>query len=624
MLSSVRKLLENWVARGFFALLVVIFVFWGISNVVTLIGSDTAVAKVDGQKIDIAQVQTAYQTALAQAQQTNPTPDLATRQQIAGGALANVLREQSLRVEAGALHLAAPDSAVREIIYAIPAFQSNGVFSQTTFQQVLQANNRTPEQFLDEVRQNLLDRQILVPLIGSVGPPEELVNQIFSYIAEQRFAEIVDFPTASQPVPAPPGDAVLRRYWRNHPAAFTAPEYRMVQVVILSPALLAVNEFVSDDDVAAAYAQATEGQTAVPLRSVQVITTKDPAKAASLAAAWRNAAGWPSMQALAKQDGANAVELDNAQASQVPSGALANAIFAALPGEVTGPVQGGFGLYVFKVTNVSTSVPVQADLAEKLRQQLKLQKAQADVAQDVNSLQDALAGQTPLDQLPGNIGLVAVEGTMDSHGNAADGTPAPIPGGADLRAAIVKAAFAAKPGQPAALINGPGGSYFALTVGKVIPPALLPYGQEKAKVLAAWTADQVAREAEVKAANLLAAVNAGQDFEDAASAAGEAVTMSPPVTRAATPSGVSPQLMSLLFGMNQGQATMQQTGDGFMVAVLARVVQPTPQQDASDYQQVYSAMAKGMQNDLIQSFLTGLQVRDRVSVNQKLFAQVYQ
>ena len=43
MLVWVRKLLENWIARGFFALLVMVFVFWGISNVASLVGSNTAV-----------------------------------------------------------------------------------------------------------------------------------------------------------------------------------------------------------------------------------------------------------------------------------------------------------------------------------------------------------------------------------------------------------------------------------------------------------------------------------------------------------------------------------------------------------------------------------------------------
>src|SRR3984957_8894503 len=92
MLVWVRKLLENWVARGFFALLVAVFVFWGISNVVSLVGSDTAIAHVDGKPVDVSLVQAAYQRALNQLSQSGQgQPDLATRQQLASHWLSEVL-----------------------------------------------------------------------------------------------------------------------------------------------------------------------------------------------------------------------------------------------------------------------------------------------------------------------------------------------------------------------------------------------------------------------------------------------------------------------------------------------------------------------------------------------------
>jgi peptidyl-prolyl cis-trans isomerase D len=246
------------------------------------------------------------------------------------------------------------------------------------------------------------------------------------------------------------------------------------------------------------------------------------------------------------------------------------------------------------------------------------------VAQDVDNLQDALAGQTPLDKLPGNLGLVALEGTLDANGNAQDGTPAPVPGGDALKAAIVKAAFAAPVNGPAQLMNGPDGSYFALTVDSVLPPALQPYAQARAKVLSAWTTQEISREAEADAAKLLAAVNGGQSLDAAASAAGDSVAMTPAITRNAPASGVVSDMVPVLFSLKLGQATMQQTDSGFVVAALTKIVQPTAAQDPSDYAQVGQAMAKSLQNDVGESLLAGLQSRDKVAVNQKLLAQIYQ
>jgi peptidyl-prolyl cis-trans isomerase D len=625
MLVWVRRLLENWIARGFFALLVAVFVFWGISNVVTLIGSDTAVAHVAGRAIDISEVQAAYQTALNQAeQQGGGQPAAGQREQIAQDALASVLRQAVLGAAENKLGITAPDSAIHQAILGIPAFQVGGQFSESQFEQVLQQNGTTPAKFLTQVGDDIADRQLLTAVVAGAVPPAPLVGQIFDYIAEQRTAETVNFPLAAEPAPKPPAAAVLQRFWRDHPADFTAPEYRTIKLVILSPALLAPRESIPQADVDAAYARVVAEQPpVVALRGADVILAGDLAAASRLQAAWAKGADWAAMQTLAKKFNATPIELPATTQAGVPSPALGAAMFAAAPDKVTGPVAGPGGMFIFKVTSVSQSGPDPATVKAQILQQLQLQKAQAEVAQDVDSLQDALAGQTPLDRLPGNLGLVAVQGTLDAKGNTPDGGSAPIPGDDALKTAILQAAFAAHPGDPAQLTNGPEGSYFALTVDKLSPPALQPYDQVAAKVLSAWTKDEISREAETKAAALLGAVTSGKTLDEAASAAGDSVSVTAPFTRGSQPAGMPAAMAATLFTLTPGQATMAQTDDGFMVAGLERVTHPAQAQDPADVTQLQQSLVKALQTDVGQSFLAGLQKQDQLSVNQKLLAQLY-
>lgn len=626
MLVWVRKFMSNWAARGFFGLLIVFFLFWGISNVFTLTGGSSAVARVAGQPVDVAAVQTAYQALLNQAAQNGQTqPDAATRRQFAEQALAQVLRQKVLAQEAQRLGIAVPDAAIRQVLDSIPAFQTNGRFDKTKFTEVLQQNNLTPDQFIAELRDDLRNRQLLGPVMAGVAAPEALVKPIFATLAEQRFAALVQIPIATQPLPAMPDEATLERFWRNHPDLFTAPEYRRIKLVILSPALLAPHEQISAAEVDAAMARAAGAAPSLPVRSVQVLSVGDLASSSRLEAAWKQGASWDKIQAMAKSFGASAVELDHATQTQIPNQNLAAAVFAAAPGKVVGPVAGDTGMYVFKVTEAGQSGPDQAALRADVTQQLQLQKAQADIAQDVDALQDALAGQTPLDQLPGNLGLTAVAGTLDANGNTPEGKPAPLPGGDALKAAVLKAAFAAHPGDPAQLINGPDGSYFALTVEQVIPPALTPFAQARDKVLAAWVADQQTRAAEQKAADLLHALQQGQTIDTLAAAKHYGVTTTPGLTRnALPPQGMDQQFINVLFSLKPGQATMLQTANGFTVAVLSKVVDPLPEQDPADYAQLTQGMTKLLQEDIGTSFLDGLQRRDKVQVNQKLLAQIYQ
>ena len=64
MISIMRRFLDTWVARGFFLVMVVAFVIWGIGDVVRLFGTDTWVAKVGGQTIEVPEVQQAFEQQL--------------------------------------------------------------------------------------------------------------------------------------------------------------------------------------------------------------------------------------------------------------------------------------------------------------------------------------------------------------------------------------------------------------------------------------------------------------------------------------------------------------------------------------------------------------------------------
>jgi lactate dehydrogenase-like 2-hydroxyacid dehydrogenase len=77
---------------------------------------------------------------------------------------------------------------------------------------------------------------------------------------------------------------------------------------------------------------------------------------------------------------------------------------------------------------------------DALRQQVLASKA-ADVMYDrANKVDNVIGSGAGLDEMPSDLGLAGVAGTLDAQGNTADGTPAPIPGPSELKAAMIKAA----------------------------------------------------------------------------------------------------------------------------------------------------------------------------------------
>ncbi len=216
-------------------------------------------------------------------------------------------------------------------------------------------------------------------------------------------------------------------------------------------------------------------------------------------------------------------------------------------------------------------------MKDKLRADVLASKA-ADLMYDrANKVDNVLGTGASLDEMPNDLGLVGVTGTLDAQGNTPEGSPAPMPGPPELKSALIKAAFDTQKGDPPRLVEvqtpSTGGSaYYALSVEDISPPAVKPFDSVKEQVVTDWTNDAKRHAQEQAAAKLLTSVKGGQPLADAAAVAGVTVRRTPLVTRGGSAEGIPQQLEEPLFTLKQGEPTMVETPQAFIVAVPAEIV----------------------------------------------------
>lgn len=633
MLSAFRSSLNTWPVRMFFLLLVVAFGMWGVGDMIRVwFAGENYAAKVAGYRIGMPQFQQAFQREMAQVTrnlgaQTEPTPEM--RQMVAEQTIQQLVTQTAITAEVAHMGVQVTDDALRQVAYSMPAFQGpNGQFDRSTFLSVLERNGTDEQRFLDMLRSDLADKQLLSAVRAGASPPALLAQNVFQYQDEKRVADSVELPFAAAPAPPEATDAQLRRYWENHPDTFSSPEYRRIKAVILSPETLAKYMSVSDEDLRAAYEQHKADFQVPEKRTSQILIVQDAAKARALAQQWQGGADWATMQAAAKQAGASAVQFDDATDKQIPVPALAQAVFAAKPDAVSAPVQTDLGWYVVKVTKVTPGSNRSFEEVKKdLQRQVAEQKA-ADIIYDrANKVEDALAGGGKLEDLPGDLGLAAVAGTLDAQGNTPQGPPAPIPGPPELRSALITAAFHAKPGDSPHLTEVPapaeGGeqqvsSYYALTVESVTPPAVKPFEQVQDQVKQDWKRDTIRHEQDEAAAKILAAIKGGMSLQDAALKAGVTVRRLPAVGHNGGVEGVPQQLVGPLFSLKKGEPTMVETPSGFVVAVLADILRPDPKAEASAYAAVREQLRRSLGDDLENVYVAAVRTRANPRINRQL------
>jgi peptidyl-prolyl cis-trans isomerase D len=549
---------------------------------------------------------------------------------LAEQAAARLVAETAIDKMARRMGLTAPDTDVQRQVFAMDVFQGpDHTFSHSQFDQVLQANGLSEAEFLHLMQAQIIRNQLLNSIRAAVTAPAVMVKTAYAFQNQTRTAALVTLPFTAAPAPAPPSDDVLQRWYKNHPTQFSAPEYRRITLVILSPDVLARDIPVPDAQIRAAYdrmiaAQPPKAET----RTVNIVLAQDEKAAAALAKQWQGGADWAAVQKAAAAAGATAIALPNITPDQVPNPTLAAAAFKAPANSVTGPIPaGGSGYAVFEVTAVTPGGPSQTyeQAAPAIRAQLARQQALGLVNQRVDELQDALAGRTPLEKLPGDLGLAALQGSVDSNGLTEEGTPAPIPGSQALRQAIVAQVFKQTLRQPAALINGPDNSYYALTVDGITPATMKPYADVKQQVLASWTQDQMQREQNVVGTELLQAMKGGRTLSGAASTQGLTVTTTPPLSRQGqAPDGVPQNLIAPLFSLKQGESTMVETPDGFVVAQLTAINTPNPASDPVGYDQLKASLSSALADDMQAVFAGVVTAKANPRINQTVIQQIAQ
>jgi peptidyl-prolyl cis-trans isomerase D len=620
MITSLRRLSETWAAKILFIILVASFSVWGIGDVVRRIGGDVAIARVGGDKIEPAELQAAFQRNLQQANRMLGNADMTPqmRRMVALQSVQQVVTQRAVQQADHKLGVVVPEPALQQAVWDLPAFKnSQGQYDPAIAATVLRNNNMGEAQFRSALRDELAQRQVLGAVAAGAAAPDAMAKEAFAFQREQRVADAVVLPLSAAPEPPAPADKQLERWWANHPDRFSSPEYRRIKAVVLTPETVTKDVDVTEDDLKAAWEQHKDQFDTPERRTAEVVQADDEAVAKQLATQWVEGADWAAMQAAAQKAGASAVELPDATREEFPSPELADAVFAAPEGGITQPIKTPLGWQVARVAKITPAgAKTFADAQPELRKLVAAEKANDLIYDRANRLENLLAGGTSLDDLPGDLGVAAIAGTLDAQGKTKEGEPAPIPGSDALRQALIAAAFQAKQGDPPKLTqapNGPNGaqSFFALTVESIAPPAPRPLAEVTEQVRADWMANARRHEQEEAAAKLLAAVQAGQSLADAAKAAGLTVTRLPAVGRGGS-EDVPKQLVPLLFSLKKpGEATMFETPTGFEVAELAQIIPPDPKADPIGYGQVKDVLSRAIAQDMQELYTVG--VRDRAN-----------
>ncbi len=616
MLDAMRRGAQTPVAKLLFGLLCVSFAIWGVADVFQGWGRGF-VAKVGHTEISAEEFRRSYQNELDRiSRQSNQR--LSAEQGHAFGldrqVLAQMIAGAAIEAHADQLGLAISDKTLAEGIQADPNFQTDGKFNRQGFEGLLQQIGMSEQGFLNLRRKDELRGAIVSALIKGQTVPKPLLDEIHAYNQEKRVLEWVKIDPAAVTV-AEPDEATLKKRYEDDKAKYMTPEYRKVQVLMLTPDDLKKSITITDDEITKAYEADKDSFNTPEQRRVQQIAFKDRATAETALKALRD--GTKSLADVAKEAGAKDTDVDLGLITKksLIDPKVADVAFSLEKDKYSDVIDGRFATVVVRVTQIEPgTTKTLADVKEQVRDKLANDKVHGNLQSKRDDVEDArLAGKT-LKEVADQLQLTYKEiPATDVTGLGPDGKP--VLETADIRK-ITARAFAPDTGDDSA-IDLTNDGYAWVNVLSTDAPKQKAYDEVKDAVKQDYMSSEHHRLLDELAKKLTDKVNAGEPIASIEAEAKGKVEKTEPITRKTIPPSISQSMVAQAFALAKGKAGHGPSSDN-TTEIVFRVAEVTPAAalTLTETDELTRRLEDELANQSLTEYTEALKKRFGASVNQ--------
>ena len=238
MMDNLRSASNHVVLKIILGIIIISFVLTGVSNYL-IGGTHDYAAKINGETISRAQFDNAFNNERARQQQQlgDQYAQLAGNeqfmQQLRQQALSQLIDQTLLQQYVHSLNLAVTDAQIKQAIFAVPQFQTNGHFDNALYNSVLSSVGYTPDQYAASLRKSLANQQ-LAQAVGNtdfVLPSES--DRIVNLVSQQRQIRQASIDISALASQQKVNDDEIKGYYQSHQDAFKLPEQFKVSYIKL-------------------------------------------------------------------------------------------------------------------------------------------------------------------------------------------------------------------------------------------------------------------------------------------------------------------------------------------------------------------------------------------------------
>lgn len=575
MMDKLAKAQKSWLSKFILILTALSFMsLFGVSGYIMGANKNKPVIKVD----DITISQSEFAVLFEQEQQMarnlfgdNLQINDEIRNAMLQGLVQRELTNAIMQRTAQKYHIVISDELVRKIIYSQAEFlDSNGNFSLDRLRRVLSASGWTEQKYINSLKKDIIKQQIVQNPVANVNVPKIMAEKLARVENQQKVFKYITIDPSKLKIDRKISKEEMEQYYEDFNSNFIEPEKRDVSFIVLSLDDMAAQYMPEDIDVEAYYQDNIEQFEVPETRKVLQMAFEKKEDADKAMSELKAGKDFYTVASDVAQQSKTLTELGYVSKDMLIAD-MADEVFAAKIGDITGPVKSDMGWHIMKVTDTKAGSKMnKAEARKKIIATLRKERAYDEAYRVSSQIEDQIGGGASLEDVAKEMKtkIFEVKG-LSEDGKAAKG---PVLHNDILKSTdFVDAAFSYNVNEVSQVIETDEG--FALVRVDGIEDAH-PIAMEKVAgdIEKMWEVNERSAIAQEIVNDVMHDLENGDSIDEIAQRFSLNLKTTKPLHRSDNFEGLSQPSMIELFQERLGSPKLITQGDNKMIVVASKII----------------------------------------------------
>jgi peptidyl-prolyl cis-trans isomerase D len=627
MLTTLRNSSKNSILKIIFGslltILIISFGMWGTEDLVGVGKKQSTVATVGKLDISAKEFYSLYTRQTEEIRKLlGSSLDIKKSREFGyvDRALSSLVNRALFNNEALELGLSVSDINIRDKILKDDAFKDDlGQFSELQFRQLISESGYSEDTYVEGTRQDIAREQMVETIRSSLTIPKIMLKKLGEYNLQERSVDYFVIDVRNEKIDKIE-DQELRDFYNANKADFMSEELRNAETLLLDAKEYAKKSTVTSDEVELLYEERKEALIEPEERFLYQILVDSDQKSKSIA----NKINPKNFEAIAKKDlGLNKEDINlgwNTK-SELPE-EIVDDIFNLKEGEISIPLQSGFGWHIIYVSKIKERKEVKfEEVKNKFRNEILFEKGKDAVYDLQDELEDLLASGSTFDEISKILEVKILKSNLiKRNGEFVNGKKEKFK---DER--ILRTIFNQKLNEEGNIIDTDGDEGLAISlVTEIIPPKQLNFEKSKNKILEMITLRNQTNKALKKAEKIKNKVESKKiTFNNQAKKLNLEIKGVQPFSRILPDSSVLPiPLISKIFESKIKDVNYVKRGQTEVIVAQTAEIKNDLVNDKSELKEFEIKLKDDLTIDLLAQFSEALRKKYKITINDDVIDQL--